>query len=497
MDKKTEGVSVRRESDVPSILSKILHDKKMIKRILFTLGIVIVYKLLTFMPIPGIDIEALRASFNNSDNIARINIFNAGELRRVSICALGLMPYFSSCILIMILGAVIPFFKRCYAMGGQKGREKIVKSTYYLTIALSLVQGYFISQWLESANFGGLSMVISPGWGFRIITVFSLTAGVFLLLWLARLINDHGIGNGVAILVLFGIVPKFLIIIGQFVQRDLAGGQLFFLLVTFIASIAVTWLMSTSTQKVPIIYNNSNIKNSITLRFSWTGKAPIGFAQVVIFFPVTIAAFCPWLNKFATLISHGGWLYTILYSISILFFAYFLIAVLFRPREISDKMKKHGCQIENVALGRETAEYLNSKMNRNTIVTALFLIAVGILPSIYSKTVCSVSYLTITFISYATLVVIVGIFYDLKCQIESYFAMKESDKGEWGVAYVALDEIEAEIKKGFLETKDIPCVIEPLRFTWGMPIRTAVDQYRLYVPSKKQEEAVKILVQNS
>lgn len=491
---------------MPPILSKILHDKGMIRKILFTLGIAIVYRLLVFIPIPGIDFRSLRMFFNN---IARtqggtlfgvMNMFSGGAMQRLTILTLGLMPYFSSCILIMLLGAVTPFFRKYYVVGGQEGREKIVKGTYYLTIALSLIQAFFISLWLENpAHFQGLSLVVSPGWGFRIMTVVTLTAGVLLLLWLAKLINTYGIGNGVAILVLSGIICRFPFVISQlkffYNQGTLAGDQLFFLMVIFIVSIAVIWLISKSAQKIPVIYSNSNIKNSISLRFSWTGKVPIGFAQSILLFPATIATLSPSLNKFASRIAQGGWLYTISYSILIFFFTYFFTAVLFRPQGISEKLKKYGCQIENVGLDKETAEFLDAKMTRNAMITALFLIAVAILPSIYSRLFRRVPYSAINIIGGITLIMMVGIFYDLRCQINAYFKMKENcSVDNWEVAYVAFDEIEAEIKKGFLETKGIPFVIEPLRFTWGMPIKTAVDQYRLYVPSTKVEELKEILV---
>lgn len=490
---------------LPITLSKILHDKQLMKRILITIGIVIIYKLMTFIPIPGVDLKSLQMFF---DNITRtqggtlfgiMNMFSGNAMQRFTVLALGLMPYFSSCILIMLLGAVIPFFRKYYVMGGQEGRGKIVRSTYCLTIVLCLIQAFFISLWLENpAHFQGLSLVTSPGWGFRITTVISLTAGVLLLLWLGKLINVYGIGNGVAILVLTGIITKFPFVVYQLItfhiKHALAGDQLFFLLVIFIASIMIVWMISKSTQKIPIIYSNSNIKNSITLRFSWVGKMPIGCAQSIVSFPAMMAAFIPSWNKIAWQMSQGGWGYIISYSILVFFFTYFCVAIVFRPQEIGSKMKKFGCHIENVELEKEVAKYLNTNMTRNTMITAIFLIAVGVLPSIYSKIFSRIPYSAVNFIGGTTLIIIVGVFYDLKCQIEAYFRMREDQNvDKWEIAYIAFDEIEAEIKKGFLGTKEIPCVIEPLRFTWGMPIRTAIDQYRLYVPDTKQREAKVLL----
>ena len=498
-----EEFKVRREFKIPPILSKIWHDKELVKKILITLGIVIVYRLIAYVPLPGLNVNALINFFNN---LARtqggtlfgvMNIFGSGALERLTILALGLMPYISSCIIVQLLGAFIPFFKKYYVMGGQEGREKIVKSTYCLTITLSAIQAFFISVWLENpSRFQGLSLVVSPGWGFRVTTVLSIVAGVLLLLWLAKLINNYGIGNGIAILVVFGILSRVPTVVYQLVvlhkNYQLTGNRLILLLLVLVASVAVIWLITKSTQKIPIKYNNAKTKNSITLRFSWAGKVPLGFAQSIILFPATIAALTPSLNNFATQFSKGGGLYTILHSILVVFFTYFYIAVVFRPREIANNMRRYNCQIENVAAEKEAEKYLDAKMTKNTMITALFLIAVALLPGLYGK-VFGLPYLVIAFIGGASLLIIIGVFYDLKCQIESHFAMKESNKGEWGIAYIAFDEIEAEIKKGFLETKEIPCVIEPLRFTWGMPIRTAVDQYRLYTPIGKREGLKKLL----
>lgn len=486
-----------------SILSKISRDKEMIKKILITLGIIIVYKLMSFIPIPSINLGALQTFFNTitrtqgSTLLGIMDMFSGGGMSRLTIFALGLMSYLSSCIIIQLLTLTTPFFRKYYIMGGQVGREKIVKGTYYLTIALSIVQAFGISLWLEKpAHFQGLNIVSSPGWGFRIIAVVSITAGVLLLLWLAKLITKYGLGNGIAILVLSGIISNLLVRIPQLIILHVNYGligQLIILLIILIISILIMWLLTKSTQKIPITYNNSKIKNSITLRFSWAGKTPLVFAQSIILFPATIAAFNPSLNKLATQISRSGWLYAIVYSILIMFFTYFYIAIVFGLKDIVNKMRKYNCQIENVALGEETEKYLDAKMTRNTIITALFLIAVAILPDMYSR-IFKLPYSAVGFIGGTSLLITIGVFYDLKCQIESYFTMKEGHNGDkWEVSYTAFDEIEAEIKKGFLESKGIPCLIEPLRFTWGMPIKTAVDQYRLYVPSRKRNESRELL----
>lgn len=485
-----------------SILSKISHDKEMIKKILITLGIIVVYKLMSFIPIPGINLGALQKFFNmikttQGSTLLGMDMFSGEVMSRLTIFALGLIPYFSSCILILLLGSVTPFFRKYYVMGGQEGREKIVKSAYYLTIALSVIQAFFISLWLENpAHFQGLNIVSSPGWGFRIIAVVSITAGVLLLLWLAKLITKYGFGNGVAILVLSGITLNFLGRMQQLIMLHVNYsliGQLIILLLILIVSIVVIWLVTKSTQKISVTYNNSKIKNSITLRFSWAGKAPLGFAQAIILFPATIAAFSLSLNKLATQISRSGWLYTIVYPILIMFFTYFCIAIVFGLKNIINNMRKYNCQVENVALGGETEKYLDAKMTKNTMMTALFLIAVAVLPDMYRR-IFKLPYSAVGFIGGTSLIMMIGVFYDLKCQIESYFTMKEShNEDKWEVAYIAFDEIEAEIKKGFLVTKGIPCVIEPLRFTWGMLIKTAVDQYRLYVPSRKRNESRELL----
>ncbi|MCK4860170.1 MAG: hypothetical protein KAS87_06405, partial [Candidatus Omnitrophica bacterium] len=399
----------------------------------------------------------------------------------------------SSCIIIQLLGAFIPVFRNCY-INGQEGRKKLVRYTYRLTIILSIIQSFFISRWLENpTHFQGLNMVISPSWGFRITTILFLTAGVFLSLWLAKLINKHGIGNGIAILVLCGVISKLPAVVYQLVNLNSIHNLPTTLLLIFIPSIIVIWLMTSAKQSIPVSYKDSDVQSSIILRFNWAGKVPLGFAQSIVLFPIALAAFFPSLCGMGRQLSNFSWLYIISFFALTVFSTYLYIAILFKPREIIKGLKKYNCQLEGVGAKKELEKYLDNRMKKNVLISVVFLAAIGVLPSMY-QSVFSLPYLIINFIAGTALLIVIGVFYDLKCQIESYFARKEDSKiDKWGITYTAFDETEAEIKKGFLKTKGISCVIEPLRFSWGMPIKTVVDEYRLYVSVEKIEEAREVL----
>ena len=470
------------------IFIKVIKDRQMLKRILITVSIVIIYKLMGFIPLPGINMGAVQELLSKI-GATQAMMLRGGALNRVTILALGLMPYLSSCIIIQLSGIFIVSLKN--------NREKITRYTYFATAGLSLLQSFFISRWLESpSSFSGASLVLHPGWGFRLVTVFSLTAAVFLILWLARLINKYGIGNGAAILVLSGLVSSFGSGIFQIKtlirQHTLEPGQNLFLILIFCALVYIIWRITSATKKIPIKYSNSSVKSAITMRFSWPGKISIVFAQSIILLPATIVTLLPGLDKLSTQFSRGGLLYYIVYFILIIFFTYFYIGVVCNPKDINNMMRKYKCDVEDKK-GKGTTAYLDGLMNKIAIITGAFLIVASVLPDIYTR-VYKLPYLIAGFMGGVSLFVMIGVFYDIKSQIESYFQRKEHPQGnKWEIAYIAFSEVEAEIKKGFLEIKGITCVIEPLRFTWGMPIKTAVDQYRLYVPENSQQKARELL----
>ena len=467
-------------------------DKNLVKKILITLGIVIAYKILTFIPLLGIDLAPLVKFFNvlaktqseNSSYIMDI-VYANRALARISVLSLGLSPYIFSCIVIQLLGKFIPFLKKDYSLPGQECREKIVKRTYTLTIILTAILAYSVSIWLENPNlFHGLTIVPSPGIMFRLTTVLSMVAAILLVLWLIKLINNYGIGNGLGILIVFQILLQYPRGISQLVQLSqnniLKSNDIVALLLLIAAAITIIWKTTTRVQKVPIKYSNSEVKSFIPLRFSWSGKLPIEIAQLLFFVPIVLQ------------LSEVTFVYLSIYISAVLFATYFYTKVVFNPCSIESQMLKYGCQIESIPTGKTIQTYLYSIMKRNTLLIVLFLMGIIWLQTFYIN-LANIQYENSVFISGILLLVIIGVVYDIKCQLVSYFKMKETEELNWQIAYTAFDEIEAEIKKGFLKTKDISCVIEPLRFTWGMPIKTAVDEYRLYVPAAKLKEAVNIL----
>ena len=487
-----EDCKVRRDVSIPPILSKIARDKNLVKFFLITLGIIFIFKLLAYVPLPGLNASLLLKFFNSINNSqvpGSLSVFTGASMPKMSIMALGLLPFLSACIITQILGAIVPFFKKDYNLEGQEARKKVVKKTYVLTVVLAVIQSFFLCLWLENPDrFQGLNVVTSPGWMFRITTILSLVAGVCLLLWLAKVINKYGIGNGIGVLVVSGILSRFVAFASQMIRaynnNRLTGGQSIILLFTIGIVIAVIWQITTMIRKVPIKYNNSEIKTFIPLRLSLAGKAPLAFAGTLMI--------APSLLRLGTGEGGPSIIYFIMHAICIVLGTFFYVAIVFNPKKIVERMNKYDCQMEKGETEIEPAKYLNAKMKKNTMLIAVLLITVTFFPRLCGL-VIGRSFFNIAFLKLIPLMLVVGVFYDIKCQIEAYFQRKESKEKEWTVAYTAFDEIEAEIKKGFLATKNIACVVEPLRFTWGLPIRTAVDEYRMYVPTPRAEEAVQLL----
>ena len=418
------------------------------KKILLTLMMIAVYRIGAYIPTPGVDGAKLAVFFNN---IARsqggalfgiMNMFSGGAISRLTIFALGIMPYISSSIILQLLTAVVPALERL-AKEGEAGQKKIIQYTRYGTVVLAIIQSFFIAVWLENpARFQGLQIVQFPGWSFRILTVITLTSGTAFIMWLGEQIQEYGIGNGMSLIITAGIISRIPTALYQVYslfspfapeKAQLQPFTLILMVVMLVAVIVAVIVVTQGQRKIPIQYAKRVIGRKvyggqstfIPLRVNQGGVIPIIFAQSIILFPATIAGFIPnkTFQNIAMSLTKGEWVYNISYSVLIIFFAYFYAAITFNPIDVADNMKKHGGFVPGVRPGRQTAEYLDFIMTRITLPGSLFLALIAVFPSIISGWL-KIPYLVASFFGGTGLLIIVGVMLDTMKQIESHLLMR-------------------------------------------------------------------------
>jgi preprotein translocase subunit SecY len=345
------------------------------RRVLVTLGLLVAYRVGAHVPTPGIDGPALSQFFDQASNtlLGMVDLFSGGNLRRLSIFALGIMPYISASIILQLLTVVIPTLERI-AKEGEAGRKKITQYTRYGTIALSIVQAMGIAYGLEGMRSpSGLAIVPQPGWGFRILTVLTLTAGTALIMWLGEQISEKGIGNGISLIIFAGIVVRLPSAVqASYTLISTGELKLFVLLAIAAVMVAVTAavvLMQEGQRKIPVQYAKRVVgrrvyggqSTHIPLRINTAGVIPVIFASSLILFPATLTRFVPhpWMQAVSDALSPGRFTYTVLYCALIIFFTYFYTAIVFNPVDLADNMKKYGGFIPGVRPGKKTSEYID------------------------------------------------------------------------------------------------------------------------------------------
>jgi preprotein translocase subunit SecY len=418
------------------------------KKVLITIGLIAVYRIGAFVPTPGIDGLKLAQFF---DNIARtqggtlfgiMNMFSGGAMRRLTIFALGIMPYISASIILQLMTTVVPALERL-AQQGEEGRKVITQYTRYSTVVLSVVQSFFIALWLENpAHFQGMQIVQFPGWGFRILTVITLTTGTAFIMWLGEQIQEKGIGNGISLIITAGIISRLPAATMQLISLATpgTGGQaqidpfkIVFLVLMFVSVIVGVVLITQGQRKIPIQYAKRVVgrriyggqSTYIPLRVNQSGVIPIIFAQSIILFPATIAGFVPntALQGIASALMMGRPLYYVVYSLLILFFCYFYAAITFNPVDMANNMKRFGGFVPGIRPGKQTAEYLDFIMTRITLPGAMFLTVIAILPSIINSQL-GIPFLVASFFGGTGLLIVVGVMLDTMRQIESHLLMR-------------------------------------------------------------------------
>ncbi len=401
-------------------------------RVLFTLGLLIVYRIGAHIPTPGIDGAALSKflTANVGALMGFFDMFSGGALSRVAIFALGIMPYISASIIFQLLTVVIPALGRIAKEGGV-GRKKIVRYTRYATVVIAAIQSFGIAVGIEGMSGG--EFVRNPGWSFRLMTMITLTSGTAFLMWLGEQITERGIGNGISLIIFAGIVAQLPGAIISTLALIRAGElSIFFVLILLIMMIAVIGgiiFMERGQRKIPVQYARRVIGQKVfggqtthlPLKVNTAGVIPPIFASSIIMFPATVAGFIavPWVQSIANQLAPGKALYTTLYVILIFFFSYFYTAVIFNPVDIADNLQKHGGFIPGIRPGQKTSEYIYRVLTRLTFVGAVYLAIVCILPELLVM-----SFNVPFYFGGTSLLIAVGVALDTVSQIESHLVTR-------------------------------------------------------------------------
>ena len=401
------------------------------KRIIFTLLMLAVYRVGVQIPTPGIDAQALAPFFARASGtlFGMFDMFSGGALKKFSIFALGIMPYISASIIIQLLQVAIPQLEQL-KKEGEAGRKKISQYTRYGTVGLSLLQGFGIAIGLESMMApGGLPVVAHPGWAFRILTALTLMSGTVFLMWLGEQITERGVGNGISLIIFAGIVarmPSAIIDTFRLMKTgEINAAFMLFILVMMIAVVAFICFMERAHRRIPIHYARRVIGRKVyggqsthlPLKVNTAGVIPPIFASSIIMFPATIANFIqiPWMQSVAQALRPGSFIYESIYVALIVFFCYFYTAIIFNPTEIAENLQKNGGYIPGIRPGRKTAEFIDSILGRLTLIGAIYVAVICVLPSVL------ISKFNVPFYFGGTaLLIVVGVGMDTLAQIESH-----------------------------------------------------------------------------
>jgi preprotein translocase subunit SecY len=432
-------------------------------RVLFTLALLGVYRAGSTIPMPGVNSQALKILADQASNtmFGLYNMFTGDNLSRMTIFALGVMPYISSSIILQLLTVVWPYLERI-SKEGELGRRKITQYTRYLTLVLAVVQSLGIAVWLErSADVGGLPLIYSPGWGFRLMCILTLTTGTMFIMWLGEQITERGIGNGMSLLIFSGIVAGLpaavLTTLDQMQTGQISLLRVLFLLAVMIGVVAAIIFVERGHRRIAVQYAKRVVgrrqyggsSTHIPLKVNTGGVIPVIFASSLLAFPATLATVFStgtFMRSVLDQLAYGMPLYNLLYVAGIIFFAYFYTAIIFNPDDVAENMRKYGGFIPGIRPGKRTAEYIDTILGRITLVGAVYLALVALLPNflISGFRVAPIPFvgeqldaflpqwftqgLGVTFFFGGTsLLIVVGVAMDTVQQVESQLIMRHYD----------------------------------------------------------------------
>ena len=425
-------------------IKNIFKIEELRTRILYTLGLLVIYRLGSFIVLPGID-SAQLANLQQSSSeglVGLLNMFSGGAFGNASIFALGVMPYISASIVIQLLGIFVPYFRKLQ-MEGESGRRKMNQYTRFLTIAIICIQGpaYManLHQQIPASAFVAVNQLGWSNFWFNLVSTFILLGGTMFVMWLGERITDRGIGNGVSLIIMVGIIARlpfaFTAELLEKVSSNVGGGLLIFiveLVILFFVFIAGIALLQ-AVRKVPVQYAKRVIGNKqyggvrqyIPLKLNAAGVMPIIFAQALMLFPLIFSQFDATRGFAATMSNYTGFWYNITFFILVVLFTYFYTAVTVNPTMMAEEMRKNGGFVPGVKPGKKTAEYIDTIMSRVTLPGAIFLGFIAILPAF--AMLCGVNNQFASFYGGTSLLILVGVVLDTLQQIESHLLMRHYD----------------------------------------------------------------------
>ena len=419
-------------------LQSIFRIPELRRRIFWTMGLLVVYRLGGHIPTPGVNGDALAAWLQQAGGgntlFGLYDLFVGGNFSKATIFALGIMPYISASIILQLFGAVLPYFERLQK--DEEGRKRITQYTRYGTVLLAVVQAAGIAIFLENLN-SQVQIVPNPGFGFRLLTILTMTSGTIFIMWLGEMITERGIGNGISLIIFIGIVARTPIEVINTI-RGVAQGAInpILLILLGAAMLVITGIVVMFTQaqrKIPVQYAKRIMGRKmygghtthLPLRVTAAGVIPIIFAQSIIIFPSTLATFFPnneIMIGVQNLFQPGGPIYSVLYALMIVFFTYFYTAIVVNPVDMAENMKKVGGFVPGIQPGKHTAEYIDRILLRITLPGAIFLALIAVLPDVLMR------YANIPFYFGGTsLLIVVGVALDTLQQVESHLLMRHYD----------------------------------------------------------------------
>ena len=408
------------------------------KKLAWTVLILCMYRVGVHVPVPGIDAGALSHFFASMQGsvFALLDMFSGGGLSNVSVFALGIMPYISASIILQLLQVVSPEIKRMSKEEGQAGRRKITQYTRYLTVAITLIQGFGIATMLEGMTSPeGAPVVMNPGWEFRLVTIATLTAGTILIMWLGEQITAKGIGNGISLIIFSGIVvgiPSALLRSYQLIKAgDMNVLFAVFILIMMLAVTVGIVFVERAQRRIPIQYAKRQIGRKmyggqtthLPLRINTAGVIPPIFAQSLLLFPATVAGFSTidWLQQVVAWFQPTSIVYNIVFVALIFFFCFFYTAIIFDPKDIAENLKKAGGFVPGIRPGEKTREYIDNVLTRLTFWGGIYISIISVLPMLL------IAQFNVPFYFGGTsLLILVGVAIDFMSQVESHLISAQS-----------------------------------------------------------------------
>ena len=406
------------------------------RRILFTLAMMAVYRVGVFVTIPGVNRLEMKQVVNiggTGSFLGMFNMFAGGALQQMSIFALGIMPYVTSSIVVQLLQVVVPKLDEL-SKEGEQGRRRIDQITRYGTVLVGVVQSWFIATYVESLAKTGHEVVAHPGFGFRLMTVLTLTTGTIVVMWLGELITDKGVGNGSSLIIFAGIVAGMPGGIGRFVSGNGGNGTsglvVLFMLLLVLATVAAICYFENAHRRIPVQYTKRQVgrkmyqgaQSYLPLKINVSGVIPPIFASSLLMFPVQIANMSgiPWLQEAAAALHPADWRYNTIFTILNVFFAFFYTGVVFNPVDVADNLKKSGGFVPGIRPGKNTAAYIERVLTRITFAGALYRSVVCMIPAFLQK------YFQVPFQFGGTgLLIVVGVALDTVQQIEAHLITRD------------------------------------------------------------------------